>query len=188
MMHVKLSPKRHLCYAAILAGISVPLTSKVALAFPSLAVIAVVSALPVVVLFAAMPLISALRRAKAESSCAYQGGRNDDVFTALFTIEFGRGQGGGLGGNKSHSPRLFVTGIRANGDVLGTYLKRLSFKRISANLTDKINGNAAALAAQFIRALAATGSLSTVFQPFGIGKICLLTVGATQLNHVHIIA
>jgi hypothetical protein len=186
-MNIMTPPKLYLWCAAILASVVIALAGAVTLSCPVLAVVALVTTSPIAVIFSRMPFVCATEGAKAELPSALQRGGNDHVFAALFAIKFISGHGWRLGCNKSKFASLFIAIPRANRNQFGAYLKRLTSELTAAHLAGQGGIYNLSFTAKLIRALTTTSSLASVFQPRGISKICLFTVRACHLNHIHII-
>lgn len=136
VMNVKLSTIAILIYAALLASIVISFPGSAALTFPVSAVIVfVVSTAPPMMIFAAMPFISAIGRAETKTPCTLKGGGDYYVFSTLFAIKL-RGWLCWERGQKSVFPSLGIALMRTDDDILSSHLKRLALEYLSANLAN----------------------------------------------------
>lgn len=189
VMYVKMLAIIGFSYAALLAGVIVPLPSAATLTLPVCAVIAlVIAALPVVVIRATMPLVSTISRAEAETPRTFERSGDTDMIAALFAIVFIGWLGGRSWRYQTLPTRFLIARLRADCYQLGAYLERLSFKHFGANLASMRVVILHRFGAQLIRTFAAACGLTPMLQALRVSEISSFTVGASAFNHEHIIA
>lgn len=189
VVNVKLPSVFRLSYAAPLTGVIVPSPSAAALTLPVCSiVILVIATLPIVMVRAAMPLVSAIGRTEAETSRTFNCGGDDDMIAALFAIVF-VGWLGGWSWSYQTLPTCFLVALsRTNRNQLGARLEWLALKFLQANLARVGVVILHSFSAQLIRTFAAASGLPSMFEALRISEIGTVAVGASSFDHGHIIA
>jgi 3D (Asp-Asp-Asp) domain-containing protein len=164
VMNVHLFPVICLGYAALLALVPIAFTGGAALPLPVRTVVSgVVAAAPKVIPLSAVALVSAIGRAIAKTPRALTGRGEFNRATAGFT---GKGDGwlnGRARRNQTDNPRFDVAGPRADGDMFGAMLGRLTRKVFGANITLQDHITPQLCASYGVRTFTATGRLPAVF-------------------------
>jgi len=189
VMHVKALAMFGFSYAALLAGVVIALPSAATLALPVCAIVSlVVASFPVVMVRTAMPLVGTVSRAEAKTSRALERSRNNNALSALFTSVFVNRFGWRLRGYKPLASCFCIALLRTHRNRLGSYLKRLTLKFVTANLAGVSVVVLAFFSPQLVRAFAATCRLSAMLQALRISGISFFAVRANAVYHGHIIA
>lgn len=170
MMNVKFFSVVLFGYVAFLTGVIISFAGESALSSPVWAVVAaIITALPVVMIFATMPNIGTVSRAESKTACPFIGSCKGDNLITVLTSKTDRWLSGRSRGiNKFFSSSVVVTFLRAERNCGSAFLEGLTDKNSLAVKALKFFIDLLLLTTQGIGACTATGSLSAPLKALGV--------------------
>jgi hypothetical protein len=164
VVNVQLFPVIRLGHAALLALVPVAFTGGASLPLPVRTVVrGIIAAAPKVIPLSAIALVSAISGTESKAPRALAGRWEFNRAVAVFTSKGDGWLNRWARRNQTDNPRLDIARPRADGDMFGAMLGRLTRKVFGANVTLQDHIAPQLCASHSVRTFTATGRLPTVF-------------------------